>query len=171
MSDEGVFSKRGIDPGTRLLVEAFQSPQTAGPLLDVGCGYGPIGMVLAKENPSRNVVMVDINERAVNLAHQNVKHNGILNVKVFQSNLFEQVEESNFAAVISNPPIRTGKTLVYELFEKAYEHLAEGGEFWTVVRKQQGAASAFKKLQAIFPDVTVVHKKKGYVIMKGIRSI
>lgn len=170
-SDEGVFSKQGIDFGTELLVDSFQLPQIAGPLLDVGCGYGPIGLVLAKEDPTRKVIMVDVNQRAVELARRNVEGNGLSNVQVLHSNLFDHVQETDFAAILSNPPIRAGKRVIYDLFEKAYKHLAPGGEFWTVVRKQQGAASALKKLQATFPEVTVVRKKKGYVIMKCEKKI
>lgn len=169
ISDEGVFSKRGIDLGTKLLIEAFEMTETAGPLLDVGCGYGPIGLALAKAYSSRDVVMIDINERAVKLSEKNAERNGIENARIFQSYLFTKVQTEDFAAILSNPPIRAGKDVVYQLFEEAVQHLAAGGEFWTVVRKQQGAASALKKLQGIFPDVAVVLKKKGYVVMRGTK--
>ncbi|HEU5140683.1 MAG TPA: class I SAM-dependent methyltransferase [Bacillales bacterium] len=165
-SDEGVFSKRGIDLGTKLLVQAFEMPDLPGPLLDLGCGYGPIGLALAKANPSRKVIMVDINERAVNLASENAVQNGIRNVQICQSDLFEQVPAVDFSVILSNPPIRAGKKVVYHLFEGAYDHLAKGGEFWTVIRKQQGASSAVKKLREIYYEVSVIQKKKGFFIIK-----
>ncbi|HET7615941.1 MAG TPA: methyltransferase [Bacillales bacterium] len=167
-SDEGVFAKRGIDPGTKWLIDAFQMPWAEGALLDVGCGYGPIGLALAKNHPERKVVMVDINERAVALAAANAEANDVHNVSVLQSDLFERVD-TKYAAILSNPPIRTGKKVIYKLFEQAGEHLVENGEFWTVIRKQQGAASAFKKLQTLFSEVTTVFKKKGYIVMKAVK--
>lgn len=170
-SDEGVFSKRGVDLGTKLLVEAFQMPEVEGRLLDIGCGYGPIGLALAKIAPSREVMMIDVNERAVKLATENARQNGINNVRILKSDLFKQVEAADFAAILSNPPIRAGKKVVYQLFEEAYEHLLPEGEFWTVIRKQQGASSALKKCQTLFPEVSVVLKKKGYVVMRGKKII
>lgn len=170
-SDEGVFSKRGVDFGSRLLIDTFQLPDIAGRLLDVGCGYGPIGLTLAKKQLTREVVMVDVNERAVHLATQNAARNHIANVKVLQSDLFQQVIGSDFAAIVSNPPIRAGKQVVYKLFEEAYAHLLPSGEFWVVIRKQQGAPSALKKLTAIFPEVTTVKRKKGYVVIRSKKII
>lgn len=169
-SDVGVFSKRGVDFGSRLLIEAFQFPDIVGRILDVGCGYGVIGLVLAKEQPVRETVLVDINERAVHLAQENAQINRVDNVLIYQSDLFQKVTSSDFATIVSNPPVRTGKTLVYRLFREAYNHLLAGGEFWTVIRKQQGAPSALKKLEAIFSEVSVVKKKKGYVVIRAIKN-
>lgn len=170
MTDVGVFSKRFLDFGTKLLIESFQLPNVQGPLLDVGCGYGPIGVTLAKRAPDRRVVMVDINERAVSLAKQNCQLNDVHNAIVLKSDLFDNVPNENYAAILSNPPIRAGKKVVYQLFEKAHEFLTENGEFWIVIQKKQGAPSAEKKLHAIFGNVDVINKKKGYFIFRSIKK-
>lgn len=170
-SDEGVFSKQGIDFGSKLLIEAFEAPLLEGKLLDVGCGYGPIGLALAASHPAREVEMVDINERAVKLSCRNAEQNHIDNVSVFQSNLFAEVQKSDFASIVTNPPIRAGKSVVYQLFDEAFRHLKAGGEFWVVIRKQQGAASALKKLSEGFAGTKVILKKKGYVVIKCEKSI
>ncbi|WP_017754873.1 class I SAM-dependent methyltransferase [Calidifontibacillus oryziterrae] len=166
-SDLGVFSKKEIDFGSRLLIEAFVIPEVSGGLLDVGCGYGPIGLTLGKEYPDRYITMVDINERALDLAEKNRIQNSVLNVKIYKSDLFNDIKERSFAAILTNPPIRTGKKNVYEIFERSYEYLTSGGELWIVIQKKQGAPSAIEKLQSIFNVVEVVAKKKGYYIIKS----
>lgn len=169
-SDEGVFSKQGIDFGSKLLIETFESPDLEGNFLDVGCGYGPIGLSMAASNPKRDVYMVDINERAVKLSCENAQLNQIHNVQIFQSNLFEKVQ-GDFASIVTNPPIRAGKGVVYQLFEEAHRHLSAGGEFWAVIRKQQGAVSSLKKLSSVFANTEVVVKKKGYFVIKSKKNV
>ncbi|RYM04810.1 class I SAM-dependent methyltransferase [Sporolactobacillus sp. THM7-7] len=162
VTDSGVFSKSGIDFGSRLLIESFREPEIEGRILDVGCGYGPIGVALSKSYPARKVEMVDINERAVELAKANVSANKA-NAEVFQSNLFEQVD-GTFAAVVTNPPIRAGKKVVYRIFADAFAYLESHGEFWAVIQKKQGAPTAFRALNDIFGKVDVVARKKGYSV-------
>jgi len=164
-SDRGVFSKKEVDFGSRLLIETFQMPESSGPLLDVGCGYGPIGLALAKEDSQRNVHMVDVNERALALAQKNAEVNSVSNVSIYQSSCYENVKETNFAAILSNPPIRAGKKVVHEILEKSLDHLADQGELWIVIQKKQGAPSALAKLESLFNEVEVVDKKKGYYII------
>lgn len=170
VTDVGVFSKRFLDFGTKLLIESFRMPNVEGPVLDVGCGYGPIGVTLAKRAPDRRVVMADINERAVSLAEQNCRLNDVHNAIVLKSDLFDGVPHESYAAILSNPPIRAGKKVVYQLFEKAHEFLAPNGEFWCVIQKKQGAPSAEKQLDVIFGNVEVVNKKKGYFIFRSIKK-
>lgn len=167
-SDAGVFSKAEVDFGSRLLIESLVIEGNAS-VLDVGCGYGPIGIAVAKENPDAVVHMVDINERAINLAKQNAALNHVSNVQIYQSNLFENITECNFAHVISNPPIRAGKKVVHQLFEVAHERLVVGGALWIVIQKKQGAPSAIAKLEAVFSHVEVVAKKSGYFIIKAAK--
>jgi 16S rRNA (guanine1207-N2)-methyltransferase len=166
-SDSGVFSKNEVDFGTRLLIESFEMPNIEGKVLDVGCGYGPIGLAVAKEDPARQVIMVDVNERAVELSKLNAKQNSITNVSVYQSNLFEAIENEIFSVILSNPPIRAGKKVVHQIFELSYKHLQQQGELWIVIQKKQGAPSAIEKLKSIFPEVEIVTKKKGYFIIKA----
>jgi len=166
LSDQGVFSKNEVDFGSRLLIQAFEQPEEQGAFLDVGCGYGPIGLSLAKEFVNRRVDMVDVNERALELAGENAVLNGVTNVSVFQSNVYENVS-GQYAAILSNPPIRAGKKVVHEILERANEHLVPGGELWVVIQKKQGAPSALAKMEEIYPTVEVVKKEKGYYIIKS----
>lgn len=166
-SDLGVFSKSEVDFGSKLLIDTIVIPDVEGKILDVGCGYGPIGLALAKENPDRLIEMVDVNERALQLASKNSEQNKVNNVSIHQSNLFDNVKERSFAAIVTNPPIRAGKKVVHDLFERSYQHLTENGELWIVIQKKQGAPSAIEKLQSIFTEVEVVAKKKGYYIIKS----
>lgn len=163
-SDRGVFSKKEVDFGSQLLIETFNLPKQAGAILDVGCGYGPIGLSVARLDPERTVHMVDVNERALELSEKNAMRNKITNVKIYKSNGLEDVEET-FAAVLTNPPIRAGKQVVHMIFEQAFEKLAGGGELWVVIQKKQGAPSAIEKLESLFDSVEVVEKKKGYFIL------
>lgn len=166
-TDSGVFSKREVDFGTRLLIETFQEPDVAGDVLDVGCGYGPIGLALAQSFPNRRVHMIDVNERALELAEANKRANGIRNVNIYKSDLFSEVGEQQFAAVVTNPPIRAGKRVVHAIFEQSRDHLVDNGELWVVIQKKQGAPSALQKLHEWFAAVEVVVKKKGYYIIKA----
>ncbi len=166
VSDSGVFSKQGIDYGSRVLIEAMQLPAQAS-VLDVGCGYGPIGLAAATLVPDGHVTMVDINERAVQLAVENAERNGIRNVTIKQSDLFDEVRHERFDVILTNPPIRAGKETVHTIFELAYEHLNEGGALWVVIQKKQGAPSASAKIESLFGCVEEVTKDKGYRILKA----
>jgi 16S rRNA (guanine1207-N2)-methyltransferase len=166
-TDSGVFSKKEVDFGSRLLIESFKQPEIEGDFLDVGCGYGPIGLSIAKDFPERKVEMIDINERAIELANKNKAINQVDNVVIYQSDLFEHVGNKMFAAILTNPPIRAGKSVVYSIFEQSFSHLFPGGELWVVIQKKQGAPSAIEKLQSLFPEVEVIEKKKGYYIIKA----
>ncbi|KOO40858.1 class I SAM-dependent methyltransferase [Priestia koreensis] len=166
-TDHGVFSKKEVDFGSRTLIETFELPEVEGPILDVGCGYGPIGLSMAKEFTDRTVHMVDVNERALELSKLNAQENGVQNVQIYQSPCYENVQEKSFSAILSNPPIRAGKKVVHEILEKAFDHLIANGELWVVIQKKQGAPSALEKLEAVFGEVEVVLKKKGYYIIRA----
>lgn len=166
-TDNGVFSKREVDFGSQLLIETFTLPEVEGPILDVGCGYGPIGLSIAKLDQQRFVHMVDVNERALLLAKENAELNQISNVKIYESDRLQNVTEGNFAAILTNPPIRAGKKVVHEIFEQSYDHLKENGELWVVIQKKQGAPSAIEKLKELFSEVETVDKEKGYFIIKS----
>ncbi len=167
-TDAGVFSKKEVDFGTKLLIESFQA-DVAGPILDMGCGYGPIGIVIGSAHPDRVVQMVDINERAVALAKENAALNRIENVQIYESDLFQSVIENQFAAVITNPPIRAGKRVVHDLITAAYDKLVENGSCWIVIQKKQGAPSAIAHLESVFGNATTIARKKGYYIIRSIK--
>lgn len=169
VTDAGVFSKHGVDYGTRLLIETLAIPSGA-QVLDVGCGYGPIGLYAARLCESAQVTMIDINHRAVDLARENAQANGIRNVEILQSDLYEQVRGRTFDMIVSNPPIRAGKAVVHRIFEEAVEHLAPGGSLWIVIRKKQGAPSALAKLESLFARVEEKAKSKGYRVYRAVRN-
>lgn len=169
-TDNGVFSKREVDFGSRLLIESFEMPNTEGFILDVGCGYGPIGLSIAKYYHDRMIHMVDVNERAIELAKENAEHNQIQNVKVYESDRLLNVKENTFAAILTNPPIRAGKKTVHDIFEQSFEHLTSQGELWVVIQKKQGAPSAIEKLNNLFNHVETIDKSKGYFVIKAQKS-
>ncbi|WP_066390074.1 class I SAM-dependent methyltransferase [Neobacillus mesonae] len=169
-TDNGVFSKREVDFGSRLLIESFVMPETAGYVLDVGCGYGPIGLSIAKDNPDRMVHMVDVNERAIQLAKENAALNRINNIEIYESDRLLSVKGDNFSAILTNPPIRAGKKTVHDIFEQSAGKLVPNGELWVVIQKKQGAPSAIEKLKTIFSHVETVDKAKGYFILKAVKN-
>ncbi|MDN4606540.1 class I SAM-dependent methyltransferase [Sporosarcina highlanderae] len=170
-TDAGVFSKGEVDFGSRLLAESFIMPEIEGDLLDVGCGYGPIGLSIAVSFPDRNIQMVDVNERAMSLAKENAGLNNIENVEIYPSDALSAVESEGFAAILTNPPIRAGKETVFKIYDGAYLKLAAKGELWVVIQKKQGAPSTMAHLTELFGNVEIVEKKKGYFILKAQKSI
>ena len=164
-SDNGVFSKSEVDFGSRVLIDSFEEPSVDGNVLDVGCGYGPIGLTLAKMMPERNIHMVDVNGRALELSRENAHLNQISNVLVYESDRLLNVEQNGFAAIVTNPPIRAGKQVIFDIYEQSYEKLASGGSLWVVIQKKQGAPSTMDKLESLFGNVEVVAKEKGYFIL------
>ncbi|GGO08594.1 class I SAM-dependent methyltransferase [Saccharibacillus kuerlensis] len=168
VTDAGVFSKGGLDYGSRVLIDALDIPEGAS-VLDVGCGYGPIGIAAGIMGAS-SITMLDVNERAVELARENAAANGISNVKAAQSDLLQAVAGERFDVIITNPPIRAGKETVHRLFEQASECLNPGGALWIVIQKKQGAPSAKAKLEMLFQYVEEVTKDKGYRIYKAVKG-
>jgi 16S RNA G1207 methylase RsmC len=165
-TDSGVFSKKQVDYGSKVLLEnlTFKKDDT---LLDVGCGYGPLGLTLAKKFGVLPT-MVDINQRALGLAQKNSEANGI-DANVYQSNVYDQVE-GKFDHIISNPPIRAGKDIVHKIITESYDHLNDQGDLTLVIQKKQGAPSAKKKMLEIFDNVEIVAKDKGYYILRSVKN-
>lgn len=170
VTDSGVFSRNTIDYGSRVLIESFSIDNLpAGALLDVGCGYGPIGLALAATT-DRFVEMVDVNERAIDLAQRNAGRNQVENVDIHTSDIYADVKKTSYAAILSNPPIRAGKKVVHAILTDAYPLLVKGGTLTVVIQKKQGAPSAEKKMQAVFGNCEILTKDKGYYILQSTKE-
>ena len=166
-TDSGVFAKKGLDFGSRLLLLTVLKEKIKGNVLDVGCGYGVLGIVLNKfwRVP---VVMVDINKRALHLAEDNKKINGCENVSVIESDCYQKVE-GKYGLIITNPPIRAGAKKVYEILLGAKDHLEDDGILYFVIRKDQGAKTTISALKEAY-NITIVEKKKGFFIIRAKKS-
>ena len=163
LTDAGVFSKKMIDYGSRVLLSVLDF-EAGERVLDVGCGYGPLGLTLAKAQGVA-ATMLDINQRALDLAQKNAERNQV-SAHIFQSNVYEKVS-GIFDHIISNPPIRAGKQVVHEVISGSYEHLTEGGDLTLVIQKKQGAPSAKSKMETVFGNCEIVKKDKGYYILRS----
>ena len=161
-SDNGVFCKDRLDFGTRLLLENIDWDNVSGKILDVGCGYGPIGIIASKITDS-NVVMCDVNKRAVHLTERNIKENKV-NCTVIESSCYENIKDK-YDVIITNPPIRAGKKIVYEILFGAKEHLVDNGLLYLVIHKDQGAKSLVKDLEKEY-KVEILEKDKGFFVIK-----
>ena len=166
LTDAGVFSKKMVDFGSQLLLKCLEVNQGE-TVLDVGCGYGPLGLSLVKAYGVQ-ATMVDINNRALDLARQNAERNKV-EATIFQSNIYEQVK-GKFDHVISNPPIRAGKQVVHEIIEKSKDFLGIGGDLTIVIQKKQGAPSAKSKMEDVFGNCEIVKKDKGYYILRSVNE-
>ena len=161
ITDNGVFSKKGLDFGTRTLLNSLDIDNIKGDVLDLGCGYGPIGIYIKKVT-NANVTMIDINKRSVELSKKNALLNNT-NVEIYESDKYEKVTKK-FNYIISNPPIRVGKKILYELLFDAKNYLKENGELWIVVNKNQGAKSLVEDLKKQY-KVEIKNKNKGFYII------
>jgi len=166
-TDSGVFSKTGLDDGTRLLIET--APALEGRVLDMGCGWGALGLTLAKLNPAARFVLTDVNSRATHLAQKNARENGLTGVEILTGDGFQKIE-GTFDYVFTNPPIRAGKQVIYGWFEESIRRLNPGGELYLVIRKQQGAPSAQKFLLTLTPNVDIMARDKGYWILRAVKE-
>lgn len=162
MTDSGVFSRGELDAGTRILLNAL--PNLKGSVLDLGCGWGPVGICVAQEFPDCSVTFSDINLRALDLSRANAAKYGVQG-DFIHSDGFSQIG-GVFDVIITNPPIRTGKQTIYQMFADGAAHLSPNGQFFLVIRKQQGAASAIKYLQTIFARAEVIEKSGGYWVIR-----
>ena len=164
-TDNGVFSKDGLDFGSRFLLETIPLEEIGGKVLDMGCGYGVFGIVLNKVT-SCEVDMVDVNLRAMHLAEINSKENRCTGVSIFESNCYSNIN-SKYSCIVTNPPIRAGKKIVYDIVMNAKDYLEKDGKLFLVIRKEQGAKSLIVDLKEIY-NVEVLDKKKGFFILKCI---
>jgi len=166
-TDAGVFSKQHVDPGSELLCKSL--PDTLGTrVLDMGCGWGAMTVMTLARFPKAQVTMADVNERALALAVSNVAKNH-MEAQAVLSDGFEKIE-GEFDAVITNPPIRAGKAVIYKMFEDAKAHLVSGGALYLVIRKQQGAPSALKFLGELYGKAEVIQRDGGYWIIECVKA-
>ncbi len=164
MTDAGVFSKGELDAGSRLLLDAL--PALNGDVLDIGCGWGAIGVAVAKANKNANVTMVDVNRRALDLCRQNCERNHVA-AEVIESDGMAEVLGRQFDAIVTNPPIRAGKQVIYKMFADAAVSLKVEGALYLVIRKQQGAESCMKYLKTLFNVVEKLDKSAGFWVLKA----
>lgn len=166
LTDSGVFSKKMVDYGSQILLNTlnFEKGKT---LLDLGCGYGPLGISLAKVQGVKPT-MVDINNRAIDLAKQNAQKNGV-EADIFQSNIYEKVN-GTFDYIISNPPIRAGKQVVHTIISESINYLKVGGNLTIVIQKKQGAPSAKAKMEEVFGNIEILKRDKGYYILRSEKT-
>src|SRR5699024_2980596 len=168
-SDRGVFSKNAVDFGSQLMIEQFREPQVAGDILDLGCGYGPVGITLAYTYDTRHVVLTDVGERALLLTKQNIQLNHINNISIIQRKGLSEVINRTFLAVVTHAAIRADKKVSYKIFGDAKYVLKDGCHLWVVIQKKQGAPSAKAELQNIFGNVDIVSRDKGYYILQATK--
>jgi len=160
-TEAGVFSRERVDRGTRLLIKHIQVEPTDR-VLDLGCGYGVVGIVAALLAPEARVTLVDINRRAVDLARRNLRLNAVANAEVHHGDGFAPVHGRSFDLIAVNPPIRAGLRLVQRLIEETRDHLSPGGRFYLVGRTRQGVIRISEKMSQVFGGVEEVAKGGGY---------
>lgn len=163
-SDNGVFSKEKLDFGTRLLLENLPIKEMTGDVLDLGCGYGVVSIILSKF-VNCNFDAVDVNKRALHLANMNMKLNKIDNINFIESNCYDSLDEKKYDYIITNPPIRAGKEIVYKMLREAKDHLKNDGKLYFVMRKDHGAKTAMRDISDLY-NCEIIYKEKGFFVIK-----
>ena len=162
----GVFSYKRIDSGTRLLIESMILPDT-GSILDLGCGYGPVGVVAAKIKPNLEVWMTDVNERAVEMASRNANRNRVSNIRIIKGFLYEPVRRMFFDTILVNPPISAGSNTIESIIEGSMKHLKAGGSIQLVVKTNKGGRALSKLLEQYYKRFEIIGRKGGYRVLKA----
>ena len=171
-TDAGVFSKMRVDYGSGVLIKKMPDVNfPSNNILDVGTGYGPLGLFAAKFWPTQTVEMVDVNQRGLDLAKKNAELNHIDNVAIFVSDVYSNIApEKKYGLIVTNPPIRAGKTEVSNILSGAKSHLVGGGVLLVVIQKKQGEPSARKLLTKTFGNCTVLKRDKGYYVLQAVNN-
>ena len=165
ITDRGVFSNKEIDEGSIVLLKSIiKSIDVKGEVLDVGCGYGTLGLYLAARYPEIKVTMFDINERAVSLTSENAKRNNLTNTHVYVDSDYQALLKHTFNLIVINPPIHAGKKAYYPLLSAVRDYLTDGGILMFVIRKSHGAKSAAKYLSDYYSNITLMQKDAGFYV-------
>ena len=167
-SDLGVFSKERVDFGTNVLLNALPA-FTNEMILDVGCGVGVIGLSIAKGYTKSHVDLIDINSRAIVLTKENAANNNIRNVAILESNLYENIHDK-YDYIITNPPIRAGKNVIYKIVHGAFDYLNNNGKIILVINKKHGAPSMERELISVFGNCTTIEKSKGFYVFSSAKE-
>ena len=170
-SDNGVFSKNELDKGSELLIKELLPINLGENILDIGCGIGVIGLTLAYFTPSLKVCLSDVNTRALSLCSANANSLKLSQrVTILQSDIYEKIE-GKYSSIVSNPPIRAGKKVTYEIYRGALDHLVDSGSLYIVIRKNQGALSVKSYLEELFGNVALLAREKGYYVLKATKVV
>ncbi|MDR2700146.1 MAG: methyltransferase [Nitrososphaerota archaeon] len=161
-----VFSKRRIDTGTQLLVESMILPEK-GSVLDIGCGYGAVGIAAARFNSKLQIYMTDVNTRAVNLAKKNIENNKIANAQARCGHLYEPVEDLKFDCILSNPPVSAGMETVKTIITEAKKNMQPEAVFEMVIRSKIGAKMFPELFSETFGNCTIVARGSGFRVLLG----
>ncbi len=164
-TDNGVFSKSKLDFGTRVMLENIPIKEIHGDVLDLGCGYGAVSIILSKLTEC-NIDAVDVNKRALHLLDMNIKLNRVSNINKYESYCYDGLDKNKlYDYIITNPPIRAGKEVVYKMLREAKDHLKPDGILYFVINKDQGAKSAIKDIDDLY-ETSIIAKEKGFYIIK-----
>ncbi|MBO7450165.1 MAG: class I SAM-dependent methyltransferase, partial [Clostridiales bacterium] len=175
VTDTDVFSKSQVDFGSDLMIQSAirdlkERDAKVWSILDLGCGYGVVGIVMKKVFKGAEVTCVDKNKRAVNLARENGINNGTPLKACMESDCLSAIDkDEKFDLILTNPPVRAGKETVFKFYEQSYEHLNEGGSIYVVLQRKQGAPSTEKKLNELFGNCETCDIKAGYRVMRSIK--
>lgn len=172
LTDHGVFSKAGLDFGSKLLIETFINEAEVSEsdnILELGSGYGPILIAISYFKDAANYTGVEVNERAFELASKNQALNNVKEINWLNLDVTKCKFDKTYQHVLTNPPIRAGKDVIYDFVDKAYSALDEAGDFWLVIQKKQGAPSMQKKMEEVFGNVEKLTQKKGYWILRSTK--
>ena len=170
LTDNGVFSKNKVDEGSLAFLKVLLPLELGENILDLGCGYGTIGLTLAIAKKDARVTLADVNARALALCKRNADaYNLGQRVTILQSDIYEKIE-GKYDSIVINPPIRAGKSVTYRMYEEAKQYLIDGGSLFIVIRKAQGAPSASKYIDSVFGNIALLKRDKGYYIYQAVKS-
>ena len=170
VTDNGVFSKSRLDEGSYILLKTILPLDLGDYILDLGCGYGPIGLTIATFKEKARVDLADINRRALALCEKNAKSLGVSDrVQIIESDIYSNIT-NRYHSIVVNPPIRAGKKVTYTMYEGAKQYLIDGGSLYIVIRKAQGALSAAKYIEELFGNIELLERAKGYHIYRAVKN-